>query len=119
MKILQFAILVFIFAIFFSCPLVAAEWKAGLAKVVITPEELTWLSGYGGRTAPAVEKVHDLYAKAAAIEDAAGTRLVLVTLDLGSVNVNRTNDVARRVEKQFGLGIAANSAPFRHRVRLL
>jgi hypothetical protein len=44
--------LVFVTAIFFSGPLVAAESKAGLAKVVITPEEMTWLSGYGGRGAP-------------------------------------------------------------------
>jgi neutral ceramidase len=81
----------------------SAAWKAGVAKVVITPSERTWLSGYGNRTAPAEGKVHDLYAKAAAFEDETGTRLVIVTLDLGSVNVNMTNDVARRAEKQFGL----------------
>jgi hypothetical protein len=38
----------------------AAQWKAGVARVVITPSEMTWLSGYGTRTAPAAGKIHDL-----------------------------------------------------------
>ena len=64
---------------------------------------MTWLSGYGARTEPAKGKVHDLYAKAAAFEDAAGSRLVLVTLDLGSVNPNTTEYVAAECEKKFKL----------------
>lgn len=79
------------------------EWQVGLAKTVITPDEPTWLSGYGGRRAPADGKIHDLWAKAVAFEDAAGTRLVLVTLDLGSVNVNMTNAVVAEVEKRYQL----------------
>jgi hypothetical protein len=78
-------------------------WKAGFAKIDITPEEVTWLSGYGGRTAPAQGKVSDLYAKAAAFEDAAGSRLVLVTLDLGSVNPHTTEFVATECEKALQL----------------
>lgn len=78
-------------------------WKAGFAKVVITPQEMTWLSGYGARTKPAEGKVHDLYAKAAAFEDATGVRFVLVTLDLGSVNYHTTEYVAAEVEKKFHL----------------
>jgi hypothetical protein len=31
----------------------ADDWKVGLAKVVITPDEPVWLSGYSSRTAPA------------------------------------------------------------------
>ncbi|MDO9066371.1 MAG: hypothetical protein Q7U96_04735, partial [Chloroflexota bacterium] len=43
--------------------LVAAEpgWKAGLAKAVITPDKPLWMAGYGGRTAPAEGKQHDLW----------------------------------------------------------
>jgi len=41
-------------------------------------------------------KVHDLYAKAAAFEGADGTRLVLVTLDLGSVSERRSPGRSRR-----------------------
>lgn len=78
-------------------------WKAGLAKVVITPSEPTWLSGYSSRTRPAEGKVHDLYAKAVGFESSDGTRLVIVTLDLGSVSPYMTQSVAAGVEKQFGL----------------
>jgi hypothetical protein len=58
------------------------RWKAGVGAVVITPEEPMWMAGYASRDKPSEGKVHDLYAKALAIEDAAGTRLVMVTTDL-------------------------------------
>jgi len=59
-----------------------AGWKAGVAVTVITPEENIWMAGYGGRTRPADGKIHDLWAKALALEDSLGNRSVLVTLDL-------------------------------------
>jgi hypothetical protein len=63
----------------------AAEWKAGVASTVITPQESMWMAGYAARDKPSEGKVHDLHAKALALEDATGTRLVLVTLDLITV----------------------------------
>ncbi len=57
-------------------------WKAGIATTVITPEQSMWMAGYAARTKPSEGKVHDLHAKALALEDAEGTRLVLVTADL-------------------------------------
>lgn len=82
----------------------AQDWKFGIASVVITPEEPVWLSGYSSRTAPAEGKVHDLWAKAAAFEGRDGTRLVLVTMDLGSVSeAEITGPVAERVFKLYGL----------------
>lgn len=62
-----------------------AGWKAGFARVVITPEKPTWLSGYGGRTHASEGKVHDLYARAAALQDEKGHRVVMVSLDLVGV----------------------------------
>ncbi|MBP87615.1 MAG: hypothetical protein CMJ64_12970 [Planctomycetaceae bacterium] len=59
-----------------------ATWKAGVATVVITPDEPMWMAGYAGRDKPSEGKVHDLFAKALAVEDPAGTRLVIVTTDL-------------------------------------
>lgn len=81
----------------------AAEWKVGLAKVAITPSQPTWLSGYSSRTQPAEGKVHDLYAKCVAIESADSTRLVLITLDLGSVSPYMTERVSEGAGKRFGL----------------
>jgi len=57
-------------------------WKAGVASVVITPEHSMWMAGYAARTKPSEGKVHELNAKALALEDARGTRLVIVTVDL-------------------------------------
>jgi hypothetical protein len=81
----------------------ATEWKAGAAKVKITPEQPLWMSGYSARTKPAEGKLTDLWAKALAMQDPAGRRGVLVTLDL--VGIGRELSVAVRDElgKTFGL----------------
>ena len=44
-----------------------------------------WMAGYAARDKPATGKMTDLWAKALAIEDSAGKRAVLVTLDLVGV----------------------------------
>jgi neutral ceramidase len=72
----------------------ADGWKAGAAKVAITPTQLMWMSGYGSRDHAAEGKLHDLWAKALVIEDPAGERLVLITLDL--VGVDRQLSLAVR-----------------------
>jgi len=59
-----------------------AEWKVGIATVVITPDQPMWMAGYAARSKPSEGKVHDLHAKALALEDVRGTRLVIVTADL-------------------------------------
>ncbi|MHC4171460.1 MAG: neutral/alkaline non-lysosomal ceramidase N-terminal domain-containing protein [Planctomycetota bacterium] len=58
------------------------KWKAGVASAVITPEQSMWMAGYAARTKPSEGKVHDLRAKVLALEDAQGTRLVILTVDL-------------------------------------
>lgn len=63
-------------------PCKAAEWQAGVASVVITPDTELWQVGYSTRKKPAAGKLHDLHAKALALQDPQGTRLVIVTTDL-------------------------------------
>ena len=74
---------------FFSDSSQAADahtgWKAGFSRVVITPEMPMWMSGYGSRTHAAEGKVHDLFARASALQDASGHRVVIVALDLVGV----------------------------------
>ncbi len=67
-----------------------------MAKVVITPAENMWMSGYGGRDKPSEGKLTDLWAKALAIEDPRGQRAVLVTMDL--VGIDRETSLAVREE---------------------
>jgi hypothetical protein len=78
-------------------------WKSGVAKVVITPDKPMWLSGYSSRDKPADGKVHDLWAKALALEDASGNRCVLVTLDLVGIPREVSVAVCEEIKKKRGL----------------
>jgi len=73
-------------------------WKAGIATVVITPEQPMWMAGYASRTKPSEGKIHDLYAKALALEDGQGTRLVIVAVDL----IGFPREFRDRMEKEVG-----------------
>ncbi len=79
------------------------EWKAGTAAVVITPAGPMWMAGYAARDKPSAGKVHDLNAKALALEDSHGTRLVIVTLDLISVPRELRDWLEKQVGKQYQL----------------
>ncbi|HVU89014.1 MAG TPA: neutral/alkaline non-lysosomal ceramidase N-terminal domain-containing protein [Pirellulales bacterium] len=81
----------------------SAGWKAGVAKIVITPERPMWMSGYSSRDHAAEGKLHDLWAKALVLEDAAGQRAVLVTLDLVGIDRLLSLSVRDALEKNYGL----------------
>jgi len=81
----------------------ADNYKAGLAKVVITPENPTWMAGYAARNKPSTGKIHDLYAKALAITDFAGNRVVIVTTDLLGLPRALTSEISEYANKSYGL----------------
>lgn len=83
--------------------LAATGFKAGVGRIVITPRKPIYLSGYANRNRPSEGAVHDLWAKALAIEDSRGSRLVLVTTDLIGLPRHISETVAARVQKQYGL----------------
>ena len=78
-------------------------WKAGAARVAITPESPMWMSGYASRSHPADGKLQDLWCKVLVLEDAHGNRAALVTLDL--VGIDRTTSLAvcDKIEEQYNL----------------
>jgi neutral ceramidase len=78
-------------------------WKAGVAAVVTTPEQSMWMAGYAARSKPSEGKVHELNAKALALEDAAGTRLVIVTVDLIGFPREFRDAVEKEVAARYGL----------------
>lgn len=84
-------------------PEAADVFKAGLAKVVITPEKPVWMAGYAARKKPFEGKLHDLYAKALAIQDAKGNRVVIVTTDLLGLPGALTSEVSEHANKSHGL----------------
>jgi len=65
-----------------SIAVAASEFKAGTARDRITPPLPFWLTGYASRTNPAATVNTELWAKALALEDRQGHRLVIVTSDL-------------------------------------
>ncbi|MBI4874883.1 MAG: neutral/alkaline non-lysosomal ceramidase N-terminal domain-containing protein, partial [Acidobacteria bacterium] len=81
----------------------AAGWKAGVAKVVITPAGPIWMAGYGARTKPSEGVRQDLHAKALALQDETGVNTVLVTLDLVGIKRELSDQIAERCRRQFGL----------------
>jgi len=84
-------------------PHVPANWKVGVAVSTVTPQKMLFMAGYASRKKPAEGKVQDLYAKALALEDEQGNRLVFVTLDLIGVPQIMRRTVAERAEKEFKL----------------
>ena len=79
------------------------EWKAAAAKAVITPQETMYLSGFANREVPAEGAAMELFAKTLVIEDAKGTRFVMVTLDLVEVPHQLREAVENEVKAKFGL----------------
>ena len=80
--------------------LAAAPFQAGAARVCISPRQPIWLAGYAARTHPSTGVAVDLWAKALAIQDAQGGRVVIVTLDLLRVPIA---DIAPEVKRRYGL----------------
>lgn len=76
--------------------LAAVEYRAGIARIKITPDKPIWLSGYASRTRPSEGVAADLWAKALAIEDAKGNRIVIVTADVIGLPRSITDPVAAR-----------------------
>src|SRR4051794_32225669 len=75
----------------------AAEYQVGTAVADITPELPFWLTGFAARTRPADKVSLPIHAKALAIVDNHGGRIVIVTADLLGVTREITNEVAARL----------------------
>jgi hypothetical protein len=86
-----------------SVPLYAQEFRAGTAKVKITPDELGWLGGYGHRNKPAEGVAADLWARALALEDKRGQRGVLVSADIHIFPRRLHREIVEAARKTLGL----------------
>jgi len=84
-------------ALLLAATSVDAEWKVGAGRVVITPEQEIWMSGYGHRKEPSAGKVQDLFAKALVIEDASGVRSAIITTDLIGLTKPISDTAARLI----------------------
>jgi hypothetical protein len=62
-----------------------------------------WMAGYAARNKPSEGTLHDLFAKALALESSGGGRLVIVTCDLIGINASLADRVAGAAQRRFGL----------------
>lgn len=92
-----------VFLCLFSVSLQADTWKAGTARVDITPKEPIWMAGYGGRTKPSQGMIHPLWAKALALEDAKGQRAVIIGTDTLGMTKSIYATIKKRLKASHGL----------------
>ena len=84
-------------------PTASAEWKAGVARVDTSPTSPVRMAGYAARTKPSAGIEHPLFAKALALSDAGGHKVVLVTCDILWFRRPFTERVAARVKEKHGI----------------
>lgn len=80
-----------------------ADIRAGVAKISITPSLPAWLNGYASREKPATGVLTDIWAKALVLEDAPGSRVVIVTVDLLGLSHDVVTEVARKADSLYGI----------------
>jgi hypothetical protein len=102
-----------VLVIAFSQESAQAQWKAGVAKAVSTPETGVWLAGYGTKRPPD-GKLHDLWMKALALEDHRGRRVVLVTSDNQGMPNEMTDRAFAQLKAKHGLDRTQVMITFSH-----
>ncbi|HOE11859.1 MAG TPA: neutral/alkaline non-lysosomal ceramidase N-terminal domain-containing protein [bacterium] len=95
--------MVSVMIIFCTTQVVHAQFRAGVASAVITPQTSIWMSGYGSRDKPSQSVVQGLYTKALAIEDTGGKQVVFLTTDIIGLTAELSDNVAARVSEKTGL----------------
>jgi hypothetical protein len=81
-------------------------WRAGAARVEITPDRPMGLSGYAGRERPAEGARTPLWTKALVLEDPSGNRAVLITADLIGIPPDVAAAVRDRLRRSLGVSRA-------------
>jgi hypothetical protein len=92
-------------ALAWAAPIRAADgWKAGTARVAITPRHSMWMAGYGNRNHPSEGIEHDLWAKALVLASPTGQKCALVTLDVCGISREVSIKARDEIQKRLGLG---------------
>lgn len=79
------------------------EWRAGLARGVITPSEPVPLAGYANRTEPFRGVVQDLHVKALSLQDREGRQALLITCDFIGFRSALSEAISSRIMAASGL----------------
>lgn len=83
----------------------AAEkpWRAGFGVMDISPTEPIWLAGYAARKHPSEGISHPIYAKAMALEDPRGNKMIVITSDILGFTPALAEPIAKRIQKKYKL----------------
>jgi neutral ceramidase len=84
-------------------PTSQSTWKAGLARVDITPTEPIWLAGWGFRTKTMQGVSQRIWVKALALRSGNDDPCVWVTADILGFSRSMTATIAQRVQKKYGI----------------
>jgi neutral ceramidase len=79
------------------------DWKAGVARVDTTPTAPVRMAGYASRTSPSQGVAHPLFAKALALADPDGHKIVILSCDIIALRRTLSDRVAGRVQARHGL----------------
>jgi len=82
----------------------ADGWKAGVAKLEITPKVPMWMGGFASRNKPFEGVRQPIYVRALALEDGTGSSAAIVTFDLLMIDRGMADAIADRCRERFGLG---------------
>jgi neutral ceramidase len=89
------------------------DWQVGLARRAITPHTPVWLAGYGMRRVPE-GKLHDLWVKVLAVQDASGARVVMATTDHMGMSRTIYDSLIAKLKARCGTAPADFMLTFSH-----
>ena len=84
-------------------PAAEPTWKAGTARMKITPTEPLWMAGFAGRNHPAEGKLHDLWIKILVLEAPDGHRGLIITSDVCGISKVTYETLCSKLRERCGL----------------
>src|SRR5262245_28272541 len=88
-----------------------ADLRAGVARVEITPTALMQMYGYANRKCGPATGTHDPLLAQALVLEAGGSRVAIITLDLGSMV---SDNLTKAIESKLGIRAVLLSASHTH-----
>jgi hypothetical protein len=93
--------------LFFLCIPSWAQWKAGMARMNITPDAPIRMAGYAARLKPSEGAIQPLWLKALALSDGRNGRVIFITADLIGWPRALTDAIAAEAQKRWNLDRSA------------
>jgi neutral ceramidase len=80
-----------------------STWKAGTARLNITPKQPLLMAGYANRTHPAEGKLSELWVKVLVLQDASGNKAAMISSDLLGFPKQVSDRIRKQLETALGL----------------